>query len=67
MECKASTESVELCRGFPAQFEQYITYARGLKFEDRPDYTWLRRMLKELFVRELHDFDYIYDWTLLNF
>ena len=30
----------------------YLNYCRSLRFEDRPDYAYLRRLLKDLFFRE---------------
>jgi serine/threonine protein kinase len=32
----------ELCKGFPKEFEDYLTYARGLAFNEKPDYDKLR-------------------------
>jgi hypothetical protein len=36
-----------------------------LKFDDKPDYNFLRRILKEALEREEQKFDYYYDWTFL--
>lgn len=33
----------------PAEFIQFMKYCRELKFEEKPDYTYLRRMFKDLF------------------
>ena len=30
----------------------YLNYCRSLRFEDRPDYAYLRRLLKDLFFWE---------------
>ena len=43
-----------------------MSYCRGLKFEEKPDYNYLRRMFKDLFNRMGYEFDYNYDWTLLD-
>ena len=56
-----------LCMQYPSQFADYLRYARSLEFEDVPDYGYLRRMFSQLFVEELYDFDYVYDWTLLSY
>lgn len=48
-----------------AEFVVYMNYCRGLKFEEKPDYNYLRKLFKELFVREAFEFDYVYDWVLL--
>uniref|UniRef100_A0A7S1TDA3 non-specific serine/threonine protein kinase n=1 Tax=Compsopogon caeruleus TaxID=31354 RepID=A0A7S1TDA3_9RHOD len=61
---KMSTPIPELCRGYPQEFATYLTYCRSLKFEDRPDYAYLRRMFRELYIREGYQDDNIFDWTL---
>jgi len=43
-----------------------LNYCRTLKFEDKPDYSYLRKMFKELFMREGFELDYMYDWALQN-
>ena len=63
MERKISTPTETLCRGFPLEFMNYINYCRNLRFEDRPDYSYLKRMFKELFFRENYTNDQIYDWS----
>ncbi|CAG9311478.1 unnamed protein product [Blepharisma stoltei] len=67
MERKMNTPVETLCRSFPPEFVAYINYCRGLKFEDRPDYGYLRRIFKDLFIRESYEYDYLFDWTLVNF
>ena len=50
-----------------SEFVNYLNYCRSLRFEDRPDYAYLRRSLKDLFFREGFQFDYVFDWTVLNY
>jgi len=66
MEKKMSTPIEVLCKGYPSEFVTYLNYCRSLRFEDRPDYAYLRRFLKDLFFRENYQYDYIFDWTILN-
>ncbi len=33
------------------EFNTYLKYCRSLKFEERPDYVWIRRLFKDLFFR----------------
>ncbi|RNF00622.1 casein kinase 1, partial [Trypanosoma rangeli] len=63
-ERKQTTPVETLCKGFPAEFAAYLNYARSLRFEDKPDYSYLKRLLRELFVREGYHVDYVFDWTL---
>lgn len=41
-----------LCRGFPTEFVTYFQYCRSLRFDDKPDYSYLRKQLRDLFTRE---------------
>mmetsp|Transcript_14237 Transcript_14237/g.33893 ORF Transcript_14237/g.33893 Transcript_14237/m.33893 type:complete len:429 (+) Transcript_14237:142-1428(+) len=63
MECKQSTSVESLCKGCPMIFVTYMNYAKALRFEDRPDYAYLRRLFKELFAKEGYENDGIYDWS----
>ncbi|XP_075523328.1 casein kinase 1-like protein 2 [Primulina tabacum] len=66
-EKKVSTSIETLCRSYPAEFASYFHYCRSLRFDDKPDYTYLKRIFRDLFIREGFQFDYVYDWTILNF
>lgn len=54
-----STPIEVLCKGYPSEFVTYLNYCRSLRFEDRPDYAYLRRFLKDLFFRENYQYDFI--------
>lgn len=59
--------SVEaLCSELPPEFCTCLCYVRALRFEERPDYSYIKRLLKDLFFRENQEYDFIFDWTLLN-
>ena len=62
MEVKRDTTPEELCKGFPPEFERYVSYTRNLEYEEDPDYS----LLKNLFLKALNDegynLDYYYDW-----
>jgi hypothetical protein len=51
MEVKISTPVEVLCKGLPEEFSTYLKYVKNLKFEERPDYTKIKRLFKDLFVR----------------
>ena len=61
---KLDTPVDVLCQGHPIEFAMYINYCRGLRFDENPDYTFLRRLFKELFDNQGFKRDFIYDWTL---
>ena len=41
-----------LCRGYPTEFASYFHYCRSLRFDDKPDYSYLKRLFRDLFIRE---------------
>jgi len=61
-EKKMSTPIELLCKGFPEEFAQYLNYCRALRFDDKPDYSHLRRLFRKLFKNRNFKYDYIYDW-----
>merc|ERR1712056_154876 len=63
MESKRATSIEVLCKGYPAVFASYSNYCRALRFEDRPDYAYLRRLFKDLFMREGFVNDGMFDWS----
>jgi serine/threonine protein kinase len=66
-EKKIATPIEVLCKGFPAEFATYLNYCRALRFDDKPDYAYLRRLFRELFYRKGYQQDFMYDWTILNY
>ncbi|KAJ9072788.1 serine/threonine protein kinase [Entomophthora muscae] len=67
MEKKMTTATDVLCQGYPREFAIYLNYTRSLRFDDKPDYTYLRKLFRELFVREGYQYDYVFDWTLKKY
>ncbi|XP_033327705.2 casein kinase I isoform X1 [Megalopta genalis] len=65
-EKKMSTPVEVLCKGFPAEFAMYLNYTRGLRFEESPDYMYLRQLFRILFRTLNHQYDYTFDWTMLK-
>ncbi|XP_071946822.1 casein kinase I-like [Antedon mediterranea] len=65
-EKKMSTSPDTLCKGFPAEFAMYLKYCRGLRFEESPDYMYLRQLFRILFRTLNHQYDYTFDWTMLK-
>jgi len=67
MEKKMTTPTEVLCRGFPNEFAIYLNYTRSLRFDDKPDYSYLRKIFRDLFVREGFQYDYVFDWTVSKY
>ncbi|TYJ24116.1 hypothetical protein E1A91_A08G238600v1 [Gossypium mustelinum] len=66
-EKKMVTPVEVLCKSYPSEFVSYFHYCRSLRFEDKPDYSYLKRLFRELFIREGYQFDFVYDWTILKY
>ncbi|KAL4333169.1 hypothetical protein GQ457_07G031160 [Hibiscus cannabinus] len=66
-EKKVATSIEALCRGYPSEFASYFHYCRSLHFDDKPDYSYLKLLFRELFSREGFQFDYMFDWTILKY
>ncbi|EJD47039.1 kinase-like protein [Auricularia subglabra TFB-10046 SS5] len=66
VQIKSQTQIRDLCVGFPDEFAVYLEYARGLGFDETPDYEFLR----DLFTKALQDLnevdDGVFDWMQLK-
>ncbi|OEL28466.1 Casein kinase 1-like protein 6 [Dichanthelium oligosanthes] len=63
-EKKMLTSIEALCKSYPSEFITYFHYCRSLRFEDKPDYTYLKKIFRDLFIREGYQHDYVFDWTV---
>ena len=62
-EKKVTTQLSDLCKGFPEETQTFISYARELRFEDKPDYSYLKKLIRQMAERENIQFDYDFDWV----
>jgi len=44
----------------------FLNYCRGLRFDEAPDYMYLRQLFRILFRTLNHQYDYVFDWTILK-
>lgn len=51
-EKKMSTPIEVLTKGYPIEFTTYFQYCRALRFDDKPDYSYMRKVFRDLFTRE---------------
>jgi len=66
LEKKATIPVEQLCKGFPSEFRAYFEHVRALRFDDRPDYDFLKRLFRELFFRKGFSYDNMFDWEILD-
>ena len=59
---KKSISAKDLCRGFPVEFENFVSYTRNLEFTQVPDYSYLRNLLKRVIEKNGDTIDFFYDW-----
>ncbi|KAF5345208.1 hypothetical protein D9758_009655 [Tetrapyrgos nigripes] len=64
MKKKMYTPVGQICQEYPNEFGIFINYTRALRFDDEPDYSYLRDLFRNLFKRQGYRYDYVFDWTL---
>lgn len=65
MEKKLATPIDLLCRGYPRSFESYFEYVRSLRFADKPDYDYLKRLFVEIGPGMTFELNNKWDWDAL--
>ncbi|KAJ3344185.1 serine/threonine protein kinase [Entophlyctis luteolus] len=61
---KLATTPAMLCAGFPSAFEMYLQYVRSLRFDDTPDYLYLKLLFSDLYGQmEFSKTPPGFDWT----
>ena len=59
-----STSITSLCKGLPKQFHLYLSHCRGLKFEEKPNYSYLRSLFQDLQKNMNNNCDKIMSWNI---
>ena len=62
---KKNTKINDICQGIPIEFKYFLEHARNLKFDEKPDYNYFRKIFQELFFKKGYVFDFVYDWILI--
>eukprot|EP01062_Namystynia_karyoxenos_P029232 TRINITY_DN219_c0_g5_i1.p2 TRINITY_DN219_c0_g5~~TRINITY_DN219_c0_g5_i1.p2 ORF type:complete len:305 (+),score=110.66 TRINITY_DN219_c0_g5_i1:84-998(+) len=57
---KLGTPVRELCRDVPPEFATFLTYCRALSFEDKPNYGYLRKLIRTL--AKCPEGEYPFEW-----
>ncbi|KAK2168796.1 hypothetical protein LSH36_14g08047 [Paralvinella palmiformis] len=67
-EKKMATPVEGLCKGYPQEFAQFLNYCKGLRFDEAPDYAYLRKdLFRRLFTKKLnYQYDFQFDWNLIK-
>jgi len=62
---KLSTTPTQLCAGLPACTLQALTYVKGLQFEEKPNYVYLKRLFQQLWKPSKNECGF--DWETAGF
>ena len=52
-----------LCKGLPVEFLKYFQHVRTLKFEQKPNYKYLKRLFSDLYNEQQTTSPSVFDWT----
>jgi casein kinase I family protein HRR25 len=66
MQQKINTPTIELCSGLPNEFEIFLDYTRGLSFDAKPNYEYIRSLFQNLFVARGYHHDSSFDWRWMD-
>lgn len=67
LEVKANITVADLCKDAPQVFTDYFMYLRGHPELQSADHRMLRRMFQKAFRKMKHEYDNVFDWTILKF
>ncbi|KAJ5075408.1 tau-tubulin kinase 1 [Anaeramoeba ignava] len=63
-EMKIKYNCPALCQGLPPEFVKFFEHINSLKYEDKPNYQYLRNLLRETYLRYHFDDNYPFDWEI---
>lgn len=63
---KLQCSATELCHGLPIEFATLLEYSRSLRFEDKPDYSYLSGLFGHSIPPERFQDDTIFDWDTVR-
>merc|ERR1711916_81101 len=64
---KMGVQIATLCRGQPEELRKYVEYCRSLRFEDKPNYPYLRGLFREaLETQKYGDPNQGFDWMKMK-
>lgn len=63
-ESKLSTPVTQLCKNLPMEFMLYINYCRHLRYDETPDYSFVRSLFRSVLKTFNQKYDLIFDWLL---
>ena len=65
LEKKINTSINDLCKNLPFEFIAFNNYIKDLKFEDKPNYLYLKELLGKIFDKNNFIYDLVFDFSYL--
>ena len=59
---KQQIPPAKMCGKCPIEFIMFLNYSRGLRFDEVPDYDYLRRLFRDLAKKHGIVYDWKFDW-----
>lgn len=63
-DAKANATFESLLEGHPIEFVKYMQYCRNLQFDQKPDYTYLKKMIEGYMQKNGYEEDFEFDWVI---
>lgn len=63
IEVKNKTSIKDICKDLPIEFEYYLNYVRNLKFDEAPNYEYLKGLFKSIINTRLQQINYKFSWA----
>lgn len=63
---KMTTTLQQLCDGLEPEFLSYMQYCRSMKYDQEPEYSYLRNLFAKLAHRKSFIYDWNYDWMTIS-
>jgi len=63
---KISTNIEILTKGLPEELATFLNFAREIRFDEKPDYGYVKSLLKKLMEKEKIEIDFNFDWVQLK-
>ncbi len=67
LEKKQTISTKDLCEGLPKEFAACFHHIHSSRCGDTPKYSYLREILCDLFISKRFEYDYVFDWTILEY
>ena len=62
LKLKNNTTTEELCKYLPNEFYEYMNYVKSLKFEEKPNYIYLRGLFLSILEKMKEKYDLKFSW-----